>query len=528
MDGSWLPIVGAGFSRNAVTHGGYPPASWARLAKELGKDVEGSDENTGPLEVLSAFEHAFGRVALVDRTASLIRAHDAIPGAAHLAFARVGFTTVITTNFDSLLERAFQIAGHECLPVVEESQLSTRNRYPGPRLIKVHGDINRPATMVITEDDYDRFLHTHPLMATSVTATLVERTGILVGYSLDDPDTRQMLALVKQRLGSMYRPLWTIRVAAPEYLVQRFERRGVKVINLPNLPDLSIGEHFELFFDELAKYWRGRLPEVSVSTDDRVTADLQVPEEPSRICFFSIPAHLIGWYRDYIFPEVEALGMVPVTAWDVLTPPGARTAQLDVLIERAALVVAEFGEDASAAGTSLAIAQKPPGKVLLVASSQRPAPPFDASGALVLWRPSTLGVETDRFIEDFRAWISNTANPYLLDTGEAEKLLAGGHPTAALISAVSLLEVALSRWLVAHRDMDLAPSDSRDFPRFVPLRSMLELARRRGLFETETEVSSIQHAVNARNEAIHNSLVIPEQTAAQGVEAIRKFVGRLR
>ncbi|WP_157226008.1 SIR2 family NAD-dependent protein deacylase [Rhodococcus sp. AW25M09] len=519
VEGSWLPIVGAGFSRNAIAQGGDPPVSWLELGAALRGDVDGADEASGTLEIISAFEQAFGRVALVDRTASLIRAYDSAPGAAHLAFARVGFTNVVTTNFDLLLERAYEQINKGCLPVVDETQLSTPNRYAGPRLIKFHGDINHPARMVITEEDYDQFLHSFPLLVTSVTAMLVERTGILVGYSLDDPDTRQILALIKRRLGPMYRPLWTVQIGCPAHVVSRFERRGVKVINLPKVRGISIGSELEQFFTELAQYWRDRLPEKSVNADDRVTADFRVPQEPSRICYFAIPAKLIGWYRDYIFPEVEANGLVPVTARDVFSPPGTTFAKLDTLIRRAAYVVAEIGDQASEYEVAMAVAQKAASSVLLVASELPQSMQPGLQGRLVLTRPARFEASPDEFVQRFRDWLTSLTREEIVDNAEPERLLGHREYGAALISAVSLLEVTLSERFAAQ---------ARESPRPSPLRSMLKEAERQELFISVKEQQSIEEAVNRRNQTIHTTAAISGTDSRRLVNAIRQFVDRLR
>lgn len=519
VEGSWLPIVGAGFSRNAVIQAGDPPVSWSGLGIALAQEIDGLDSASGTLEIISAFEQAFGRVALVDRTASLIRAHDAAPGAAHLAFARVGFTNVVTTNFDLLLERAYEQINKGCLPVVDETQLSTPNRYAGPRLIKFHGDINHPARMVITEDDYDHFLDAFPLLTTSVTAMLVERTGILVGYSLDDPDTRQILALIKRRLGRMYRPLWTLQIGAAAHVVSRYERRGVKVINLPDVRGMSVGEELEQFFAELAQYWRQRLPEKSISTDDRVTADFRVPQEPSRICYFAIPATLIGWYRDFIFPEVEASGLVPVTARDVFSPPGTIPAKLDTLISRAAYVVAEVGDPASEYEVALAVAQKSATDVLLVASESLQLVQPETFGRTVVRRPARFESDPEEFVRSVRGWLSSVVRHEIVDNAEPERLLGHREYGAALISAVSLLEVTLAERFA---------SEVRDSPRPTPLRSMLKEAERRELFVSLEERQTIEEAVNRRNQTIHTAVAVSPADSKRFVRSIRQFVDRLR
>lgn len=134
--GRWLPIIGAGFSKNADTPSGGTPLDWKELGMALARDVTGL-EYSNPLDAISAYEQAFGRVALVERVSRLLRVHDAQPGRVHAAFARLGFQNVVTTNFDMLLERAYDNANRPCLPLVEESQLSTRNPYPGPNATKL-------------------------------------------------------------------------------------------------------------------------------------------------------------------------------------------------------------------------------------------------------------------------------------------------------------------------------------------------------------------------------------------------------
>jgi hypothetical protein len=481
-------------------------------------DVNDVDQTVGPLEALSAYEHAFGRIDLIDCIARLIRAHDAIPGPAHLAFAKIGFADIITTNFDLLLERAYDAVGKGCLPLLDEVQLSTPNRYAGPRVIKMHGDINHPNRMVITEDDYDQFLEAYPLLATSITAMLIDHTAVLVGYSLDDPDTRQLLSLVKRRLGRLTRPLWAIQVAAPAHIVSRYERRGVKVINLPASRGRTVGDQLERLFLELGQHWREHLPRNSVTTDDRVAADLVLPEEPSRICYFAIPAPLIGWYRDVVFPIVEQHGLIPVTARDVLTPPGTIATKLDALIDRAAVVVIEVGSSWSDYEATLALARKNPAHIFLVAEAGANVRSPGANQRLIM-RPAELEADPAAFITEFDAWISESEPFERLDSDAPERLLQLREYEAALISAVSLLEVTLSRWLFAGKVESQRP---------VSISFMLRRSLELDGFNDPQEVRDIQEAVTRRNEVLHKGRTIGGIDARRYVTAIRVFVNRLR
>lgn len=527
VQGRWLPLVGAGFSRNAEYESGPAPADWRELGAALGRALHETDGDSSPIESISAFEQAFGRVALVDRVSELVRTHDAQPGAAHLAFARVAFRNVITTNFDFLLERAYDRAGRGCLPVLDEVQLSAPNRAVGPRVIKLHGDLNHPSRLVLTEDDYDSFLHRFPLLATSVSALLIEHTGVLIGYSLDDADTRQLLALLKLRLGTMRRPLWTILFGANPSTVTRFERRGVKVVNLRRARGRSLGDLYAQLFDELATHWRRRVTTNTESADDRVSADLQLPMMDGRLCYFAVPTRLIGWYRENIFPVVEASGLVPVTARDVYSPPGSVGAKIDALIERAAAVVAEVGpDDVGAYEATRALTTKGAGRTLIVGSAdsaERPRQSRDTSFRLMpmdytlVTRPA-LDDDPSNFIQSIHVWLRDLPRDRIENAEEPRRLLAIGEYGPALVSAVSLLEVSLGRRLG-----ELVPG----YPR-TTLRGLTQAAREVGLIETDDEMDKIERALTRRNEIIHRVKPIDAATARRDVDLILRVVERAR
>ena len=515
VQGRWLPLVGAGFSRNGLVPTGAAPLAWSDLGSAIAAMVPGLGVTVGALEALSAYEHQFGRVELVDKTSQLIRAHDAVPGRAHLAFAQLGFTNVITTNFDFLLERAFDTIGKGCLPVLDEVQLSAPNRYRGPRLIKMHGDIHHPDRLIITEDDYDRFLIEYPLIATSITAMLIDHCAVLIGYSLDDPDTRQLLSLIKNRLGRLRRPLWSIQVDAPAHIVSRYERRGVKVVNLLS-GGLSRSDLYERLFLELAAYWEDALAMSVQSSDDRITADLRVPDEPSRICFFDVPDNLQGWYKDVLFPIVDAHGYIPAFSRDVVSPAGTQQTKIDTLIGRAALVVLDIGNNETGYATNVAVRKGDLSRIFFITA--QPIPEDSRTSQYnMLMRPVELEADPIELVQAFENWLSNRGRFTSTDF-EPEKLLAEKVYWAALVSAVSFLELSLSRYF--------GEESSRD-QRTSSLRVMLRLADREGLMLSDDEYRAIEDAVIRRNESLHLDRPVSELTARQSVATIRTFVTRL-
>src|ERR1700678_3651582 len=101
--GRWLPIVGAGFSRNAVLPQNKKMPLWNELGDLLEADLR-DYEPTGALDAISAFEQEYGRPKLIERLSELLHISEARPGEAHKAFCSIQFDIVCTTNFDFLLE----------------------------------------------------------------------------------------------------------------------------------------------------------------------------------------------------------------------------------------------------------------------------------------------------------------------------------------------------------------------------------------------------------------------------------------
>lgn len=514
VEGQWLPLIGAGFSRNAVVQSGELPPDWKNLGKSLAEHLPDFDSSVGPLELVSAYEHAFGRNTLVDKVARLTRVYDARPGKAHTAFAELGFETVVTTNFDFLLERAYETAGRPCVPLIGESQLAGLTRSTGPKLYKLHGDIHHPENLVMTESDYDLFLSRWPLLATAITSLFISHTAVLIGYSFDDPDTRQLMALIKERLGGLSRQVWSVQIAASPQEVSRFERRGVRVINLPRRPGLSYDEQLRRFFAELGTYWRRELLGQSQSTDERVKADLLVPAESSVTCYFEVPLSSVAWYKEAVFPIVEEAGYAPVVASDVQTPPGTDFTKGDALAQRATLLVVDISSEAGMQYAALAALKRDDRNVLLLRGSADPVPAI-LSGLKMLVRNEK---NPDAFQQAFRQWIFEFRDEALASRRtEAERLLEQNDPEGALISAVALLETELNQRLGKPKSTNLPRQNHT---------ALISKAVEEGILRG-SDYGKLANAVRARNDFVHRQVSVHRSEAADYVKTILEVVSRL-
>ncbi|MGY1782233.1 SIR2 family protein [Geodermatophilus sp. SYSU D01036] len=331
VSGRWLPIIGAGMSRNAVlpgVTGGLP--DWKGLAKEIEKELPPEYIGDTPIENLSAYEHAYGRAKLIQRVMKALRVRDASPGRVHEAFCNIPFDAVVTTNVEQLLESAYRAHHGDVLAITEEQQLRLSNPYDTPTLLKLHGDLHHPSSLVLTERDYDEFAIRNPLFVTWLAHQLIVRTGVLIGYSLEDADFRQVLSIIRSRLGNASLDLYVIEVGADPAKVDRFSRRGVRVINLPH-GRAGYGVLANLF-DELYEYWKLNLPTRLQGATAPVRALLRAGRRTDSTVLFLVPDSMMGIYDDFVFPKVADEGLLPITRQDVTHPSGYRVASTDALL----------------------------------------------------------------------------------------------------------------------------------------------------------------------------------------------------
>jgi hypothetical protein len=291
-NGRWLPIVGAGMSLNATVPAGKKMPLWSDLGKQLTDEIKDFSA-ISVLDGISAYQHEFGRSRLIERLSELLLIREAQPGNAHRAFCTIPFDIVCTTNFDFLLERQYDLTPRYVYPVVDEEQLSVNAGSAGTLLLKLHGDLRHPGRLIVTESDYDGFLSHYPLLATYLSNQLITKTAVFVGYSLEDPDFRQIWHVVSERLGRTRRMAYSIAVSARPADIARFERRGVKVINLPGNRD-KYGEVLAGAFSELTEYVRSNVIAVSKVTEEKPLRELLLPRgAATRLCFFSLPLELL-------------------------------------------------------------------------------------------------------------------------------------------------------------------------------------------------------------------------------------------
>lgn len=524
VTGKWLPVIGAGMSLNAVVPAGKKMPIWAAMSKELTDEL--SDfASTSVLDGISAYEHEFGRARLIERLSDILLVREAQPGNAHKEFCTIPFDIVCTTNFDFLLERQYDLTPRYVYPVVDEEQLSIDAGNAGTLLLKLHGDLRHPSRLIVTEADYDGFLANYPLLATYLSNQLITKTAVFIGYSLDDPDFRQLWHVVSERLGRTRRMAYTIAVNARTADVARFERRGVKVINLPGNRD-KYGEVLAATFKELREYMRDHVIGVSKVTEEKPLQELLLPRDAAtRLCFFSLPLELLPFYRERVFPVVEEAGFVPVTADDVVSPGDNVSAKLDALIDRAAVMVAELTSSWTMAEYRMAIARIKGAEAdsaqrkslqLIIVVTDNEQPPPSAQGFPTLTRPKKITDDPEGFIADLAGMLRGIAERTGVERrAEPQRLFDAKEYRAAVISAMTLLEAKLRERL------NKSPWPQTTRP--LPMRSLVAMAVEQGVASPEAK-TRVDSWMRLRNDVVHSAMPVTRAQAAEVVNGVLELL----
>ena len=113
----------------------------------------------------------------------------------HRIITKLPFASVVTTNYDKLLERAYATVGNwPRTPTHRDlDTLGPLLFNGGFFILKAHGDIDRPDSLVLTTRDYQEIIHANPSFNAFFSALLLTKAVLFVGYSLNDPDFRLLM-----------------------------------------------------------------------------------------------------------------------------------------------------------------------------------------------------------------------------------------------------------------------------------------------------------------------------------------------
>jgi O-acetyl-ADP-ribose deacetylase (regulator of RNase III) len=173
------------------------------------------------------------------------------PTLAHYLLFSLHPKTVITTNYDRLLEKTGQVLRRPVTRVVAQKDVPLAGRGEGTCVVKLHGDVRTPGSIVLSRDDYDHFFQKRPALTLLLEGLLLTQTFFFVGYSLRDPDFRQIHSRIALMLEEAKRPAFasTFDAHGPHAQAQ-WQKKQLELVGLPSEGDRA--RTLALWLDALA------------------------------------------------------------------------------------------------------------------------------------------------------------------------------------------------------------------------------------------------------------------------------------
>jgi hypothetical protein len=211
LEGSCMAFVGAGLSMNAKRASQDRLPSWGKLLEEM---LQHAINNRIPLsDVENDLKVAIndGKYLLVAQELSERLGSEMFrnflrevfldvglkPSTTHINLVKIPFRAFLTTNYDTLIEGAHTINNEGRIPpILTQEDL---DKIPNPLklkdtfVFKIHGDINRPETIVLTSHDYQDSLFRRPAYRSFLETLFTTNTVLFVGFGLSDQDVEAML-----------------------------------------------------------------------------------------------------------------------------------------------------------------------------------------------------------------------------------------------------------------------------------------------------------------------------------------------
>lgn len=513
---------------NARVRGGGGMPDWTGLTQTLAAVAEVSPDLSGPT-VASAFEKRFGRVQLIEAIRRALQTDHVEPGEAHVAFSQLPFDTIYTTNFDLLLEDSFLRTKRPFRSIVGELQMPFHGGPLATTIVKMHGDLRHEEHIIVTAEDYEKYLDEYPVIATHLSAQLITRTALFVGYSLSDPDFQNVRRIVKSRLGRFERMAYVVGFDCSQEDIEEKLKSNLHVLNLDATSGSTRATRLAALFNEIqerldtqegARFRAARpesfeeIPATAFEGAARGPDASSLFTSSSNLCFVMMPfVEDLEWvYRDFIKPVAEQFGLTVVRADDIYAP-GAITEQIRVAIQQSRLCIADVTQKNPNVLYEVGMAHTL-GKPTLLLTRDVADVPFDLrSLRLIVYempRIQKARLELERAIE-------HVLGEDRLD--EAQRLVEAGMYRAAAAVLGVFLEHSL-RHLQEKYARQVGGGGERRPP---TLGRSLQILADASIIES-TDLELMQRAVTIRNSAVHSL----EEPTAEDVRlmltVVREFV----
>jgi hypothetical protein len=224
-------------------------------------------------------------------------------------------------------------------------------------IVKMHGDLRHEEHIIVTEEDFNRYIEDYPVIATHLSAMLITRTGLFIGYGLSDPNFQHIKEVVSSRLGKFERKAYIVQFDATPSDTEKMRQLNLRPINLETNGRKSRAVALIEFFKEIQTYTETqeatRIRELQPEAFETLGKDILLKSfkgedsalrlaSSSSLCFVIMPfsPEYESVYRQVIKPAAESFGLKVLRADDIYSP-GVITEQIKAAIHQSRICIAD-------------------------------------------------------------------------------------------------------------------------------------------------------------------------------------------
>ncbi|MCB9211595.1 MAG: SIR2 family protein [Ignavibacteriales bacterium] len=210
-DGSVVPFIGAGIS----VEGGFP--TWKNHLRQQGRTAGINPKHIESLLSMGKFEKVIeeiedkrGRDVFIQEIRDVFSTTGSITDTS-LRITELFSDTVITTNYDHLLELSFETGVSNSIQIINGDDTS---HDPDPKkitIVKLHGDIKTPSKCVLSKCQYDQAYGKKKIDLTlpipKILSYHYKNSSLLfLGCSLNNDRTMRVFEEMKKNMGDVDKP----------------------------------------------------------------------------------------------------------------------------------------------------------------------------------------------------------------------------------------------------------------------------------------------------------------------------------
>ncbi len=148
---------------------------------------------------------------------------------------------IITTNYDNLLESSSNMFRDQYDLIVKDEDLlcAKKSKY----IIKMHGDLGTPSTIVLKESDYLDYSQNHILIETFVKALLTDHILLFLGYSVSDYNIKLIISWINflrsqkgEAQSNSIGYLVLDKKVISNLEIEYFKKNGIEIVNINQVP----------------------------------------------------------------------------------------------------------------------------------------------------------------------------------------------------------------------------------------------------------------------------------------------------